>query len=194
MARPETERPAYRLPFTILVDQREKAPFDFVGYLADQRHGGGGMIVTCSSAHLKTGDYTISGHEDRIAVERKSREDAYGTIGQGRDRFEREIERLNAMPWAAVVVEDSLGHLIESPPVHSQLDPKTIFRSVIAWQQRYPRVHWVFCDSRRLAEAYTLRALERYWRESQKKAEAERREKKEQKVLIPGASTFGLPD
>lgn len=56
------------------------------------------------------------------------------------------------------------NYLVTPPIVRSQLRPKTIFRSVIAWQQRHPTVHWWFCPSRRMAEIATLRILERLWR------------------------------
>lgn len=171
----------------IAVDTREQDGFTFTWFDRDLTDGGGPMVVTTARTTLKSGDYSIVGFEDRIAIERKSRQDLFGTIGQGRDRFERELARLNDMRFAAVVVEDTLGHLISSPPVHSHLDPKTVFRSVIAWQQRYTRVHWMFCDSRDWAEAYTLRALERFWREAQVG-----REKVQQVMTVEG--TLGLPD
>jgi hypothetical protein len=37
---------------------------------------------------------------------------------------------------------------------------------VIAWQQRYPRVHWWLCPGRAFAEVTTYRILERYWRDT----------------------------
>jgi hypothetical protein len=36
---------------------------------------------------------------------------------------------------------------------------------VLAWQQRFVRVHWLFMGSRRLAEVTTLRVLERFYRD-----------------------------
>ena len=64
---------------------------------------------------------------------------------------------------AAVVVEAEWSEVLGSPPPHTQLTPKTVYRSVIAWQQRYPSIHWWFCADRRLAEVTTFRILERWW-------------------------------
>jgi ERCC4-type nuclease len=97
-----------------------------------------------------------------IAIERKSQADLFGTLGQGRERFERELERLAGLLWAAVMVEADWAEVLSGFD-RSRLNPKTIHRSVIAWQQRYPSIHWWFCGDRRLAEVTTFRILERWW-------------------------------
>jgi hypothetical protein len=99
-----------------------------------------------------------------VAIERKSLADLYSTLGQGRQRFARELERLNGYEFTAVVVEAEWSVVIGSPPAYSQLLPKTVYRSVIAWQVRYPKVHWWFVPGRDFAEVTTFRLLERYWK------------------------------
>ena len=153
--------------YTILVDDREKHPYRFQGLCSDQSAGGLPLLVKYDVRRLATGDYTLLGWENSVAIERKSTEDAYQTFGKGRARFERELDRLNAMQFAAVVIENDWGVLLSQPPPMSQLDPKTVFRSVIAWQQRYPNVHWWMVPSRAAAEVVTLRILERFWKERQ---------------------------
>ena len=91
--------------------------------------------------------------------------DLFATLGQDRERFERELTRLAEMTFAAVVVEADWDKILKHPPEFSRLNPKTIFRSVIAWQQRYPRVHWWMGPDRRFAEIVTLRILERFLKE-----------------------------
>lgn len=60
----------------ILIDQREKLPFDFLGVKADKDEGGGVLRINHRKTHLKTGDYSLAGHEMKgICVERKSKED-----------------------------------------------------------------------------------------------------------------------
>lgn len=59
----------------------------------------------------------------------------------------------------------ALGSLIAGPPAHSKLNPKTVWRSVLAWQQRYPAVHWHLLPGRRMAEVCVYRMLERWWTE-----------------------------
>ncbi len=150
-------------PFVILVDGREKAPYHFDGITADADIDHRLVVIKTRWARLRTGDYTIEGFEDRIAIERKSLEDLFGTLGQGRDRFRAELERLNGMDAAAVVVEAGWSEILEDPPAWSKLPPKTVFRSIISWQQRFPRVHWWMMPDRRLAEITTFRILEKYY-------------------------------
>jgi len=149
------------LPHAIIVDTREQAPYTFAGIASDAAEGGGPYDVQTTRGTLGSGDYSIAGLEEIVAVERKSKEDLYGTIGQGRDRFVRELERLSEFRFAAVVIEASWDEIVLDPPAHSRLHPKTVHRSIIAWQQRFPRVHWWACGDRRFAEITTLRILMR---------------------------------
>lgn len=158
-------------PFTVVIDTREQLPWDFAGIPADAHQGGdpaGCVVVPVVVGTLGAGDYSVQGWESRVAVERKSAADLVGTIGQGRDRFERELERLAVMDFATVVVEAELSELKLNPPPHSQLQFKTITRSVQAWQQRYPRVHWMFLPGRRAAMLWGYRVLERWVKERER--------------------------
>lgn len=121
---------------------------------------------------LRQGDYSLWGCHDRVAVERKSKADLFATLGQGRDRFERELERMASLEFAAVVVEAEWSEVLSDPPRHSDLNPKTVFRSVIAWQQRNPWIHWWFVGGRRMGEVTTLRILERFWKDQKQKSPA----------------------
>lgn len=154
---------------TVVVDTREQAPYSFEGIFADKADGGEELKVDITRRTLASGDYSLAGLEGRLAVERKSLADLFGTLGKGRERFERELDRLQAMECAAVVVESGWQELIENPPTHSEMQPKTVLRSIIAFQQKYDRVHWNFMGSRRLAEVTTFRIMERFWKESQRK-------------------------
>ena len=157
-----------RSPFTIVIDQREKLPYEFGGIRADAKQQYAPIDVAIVMSHLPTGDYAIAGMETRCAVERKSLDDLYGTLGANRDRFVREIERLDTMEVAWVVVEAELSEILGSPPLRSDLNPKTVVRSMQAWMVRYPRVHWVCCPGREFAEVMTYRLLERFWAEQEK--------------------------
>ena len=120
-------------------------------------------MVQVQKATLGSGDYSISGLTDRVAVERKSLEDLYSTLTFGRDRFVRELQRLASFDYSAVVVEASLEAIISRPPPYTDISPKSIYRSILAFSQRYPSTHWFTLDSRRLAEVTTYRILERFW-------------------------------
>lgn len=196
-----TPDPAF--PVTVLIDTREQLPFSFDAITADAEHGGGTWHVRTEARGIPSGDYSLDGFADRIAVERKSVADLFGTVGKGRGRFVRELERLAAFEFAAVVVEgdwrevtgtwpaelmelaatfaalatsgdksrpwaqwcDQIVAATPCPPRRSKLSPRTVYRSVIAWQQRYPRVHWWFCPSRAFAEVTTFRLFERFLKE-----------------------------
>ena len=60
---------------------------------------------------LTTGDYSVQGLESIIAVERKSLSDLLGCVGQHRERFDREIQRLIAYPVRAIVIEATWADL-----------------------------------------------------------------------------------
>jgi len=199
--------PYVTAPFTVAIDDRERIPFVFSSIrtdTSDRRGGNRPVIVPSKVVHLATADYSLVGYESRVGVERKSLSDAFSTFGGSRARFTRELERLNAMEVAHVVVEadwrtvldawptslrDCAAYLrlateagptvgtapaeivawanaIETmcgrPPERSQLNPKTIWRSVNAWEQRYPHVHFHFLPDRAWAEAKTYRILERF--------------------------------
>jgi ERCC4-type nuclease len=128
------------------------------------------LEVCTRVAHLATGDYSILGLTDRVAVERKSLEDLFGTLGRGRDRFRDEFERLAEMDVAGVVIEASLSDIIKRPPEHSRVSPRAVVATVISWSQRWPSIHWWFADSRRLGEIFTFRILERYWNDQHRRS------------------------
>lgn len=154
-------------PVDVLIDQREKQPYEFHGLFTDKADGSRPLVIGWHTCHLETGDYTLEGYAHRVAVERKSLEDLYCTLGQNRDRFEAELRRLNGLDFACVVVESEWSRILYEPPPLSQLRPKTVSRSVIAWQQRYPRVHWWALPDRKHAEAWTFRILHRFWKDCQ---------------------------
>lgn len=182
-------------PFTIIVDTAEQHFYAFQGLHADSdRHNrelivtlGVNLIQRCLGRHpLSLGDYSIDGYVGRCHVERKSMEDAHGTIlgwpgeaanngGIGRrERFEQELANLSNCQAAAVVVECSLGQLIDEAPEYDlgrktkACNQKILERSIIAFQQSYS-VPWFFCDSRRMAEVVTFRFLERFFEKNRPK-------------------------
>jgi DNA excision repair protein ERCC-4 len=149
-------------PGVVLVDRREKAPYPFTGFRAGDRQGRRPLLVPTRKVTLAAGDYSLGGLQGKVAIERKSLEDLFKTVGQDRERFHRELEKLNKLCFAAVVVEADWATILNDPPAESRLPPKVVFRSVIAWQQRFPRVHWWTVAGRRLGETVTLRLLERF--------------------------------
>jgi ERCC4-type nuclease len=152
-------------PGVILVDRREQLPFAFNGLTADAKDKNRPIAVTTRVETLATGDYSLDGFTGQIAVERKSLADVFSTLGRGRQRFQRELERLNNLDVAAIVVEADWNTLINHPPAHTRMSSKCVYRSILAWQQRYVRLHWWLCPTRRFAEITCFRILERFWRD-----------------------------
>jgi DNA excision repair protein ERCC-4 len=153
-----------RAPFKILIDYREKLPYTFQGIRADARDDHRLIEITTEWQTLETGDYTIQGYEQRIAVERKGLEDGFSTFGKGRERFQKELRRLAAFESATVIIEAGWDEILNRPPDWSKLPPKIVYRSIIAWQQQFPAIHWWCVPGRRLAEITTFRIFSRYWR------------------------------
>ena len=177
--------------FAVVIDTREQLPWTFGGLWSDSSARGGRrpIVVDQRVATLQQGDYSLVGHESQVAIERKSLADLFGTLGQGRERFERELARLAELDRAAIVIEASLGQIFPAPCLecsgtgfgwdespcatcggtgkrsavpHSRLNPKTVFRSYLAWSIEYPTISWHWADSRRVAEVLAFRWLARW--------------------------------
>ena len=84
---------------TILVDTREKLPFDFTNH--------SNWIGNTVSQKLKAGDYSVQGMEHLLAFERKSLTDLISTLMHNRATFFKSCERLAKYRWRALLVEAS---------------------------------------------------------------------------------------
>ncbi len=160
-------------PFTILIDSAEQHPFTFHGLRADakQQHRPFWVPVEVRSLGRHPdgmGDYSIDGFVGRVHVERKSVADFQGTIlgfGESRERFEQELHNLSQVDAACVVIEGSYQDALRCNrgTKSAKVQSKILNRSTVALQQDYG-VSFMFCGSRRLAEQFTFRFLERFHR------------------------------
>jgi len=105
--------------FLVLVDSRERAAWDL-------------RPLRVEVATLPTGDYSIRGLTDLVALERKSLPDLAACCGRERERFERELDRLRAYPSRAVVVEASWAE-IGAGGWPGMVTPKTVLSSIASW-------------------------------------------------------------
>lgn len=156
-------------PFTVVIDTREQAPFAFQNIRADSDQQERPMIVPTVINTLQTGDYSILGLEDWITIERKSHEDLYGTLINGIERFERELDRMRAFAHSAIVVECGWSRIVQAPEM-SGIDPKCITRQIMSLMLRFPTTHWITCTDRRFAEVFTfqfLRKAHKHWKREQ---------------------------
>jgi len=140
---------------TVIIDNREQLPFT----LAPMKTVRG---------TIQTGDYGILGLENRIAVERKSLDDLCGVVGVGRERFEREIQRLLAYEVHAIVVEASWID-IEAGMWRSKVTSAAVMGSLMSWQAR--GVNILMAGRRDIADRLAARLLfsaaRQRWRELQ---------------------------
>lgn len=178
-----------RCPFHVIVDTAEQeghgwtfqkirtdADKDNAIFLVEREYG-------CLGRHpYSLGDYTFLGGYKRCHIERKSKPDVWGTIlgwptgyeqDRGlpgrRDRFEKELENLNELESACVIVEapfcecvdDLIG--IERGVKPGWQNSKIFFRSVLSYQQRFPRVQWMWLKDARMAEVAAFRWMFRFW-------------------------------
>ena len=159
---PRQRRRVERSEFKIVIDTREQRPFSFAGF----RGKSGRLIVPRVARNaLKSGDYSIVGLEDQVAIERKSLPDLYGVVGSNRERFTRELERLQQFSFSAIVVESDERDIHFAPPPYTSLTPSTVMNSLAAWEINYG-VHVRTCMSRESAEQVTFSLLRFFWKKS----------------------------
>jgi ERCC4-type nuclease len=140
---------------TIAIDTREQRPYWFPR----------SVVKT-----LATGDYSLVGLEDRVTVERKSKSDAFNSLGRSRPRFYREVERLQHYDYAAIVVESSLPDFM-TPPPFSRMCPQACIHTLVAWSVRYG-VHVFFAGDRAHGNALTSSILHKFWRHYSERSNA----------------------
>lgn len=130
----------------IIVDSRERKPFEFTRF----------QDCTVERATLPAGDYSIPGFSDRVAVERKELDDLIGCLmGSNRERFERELAKLQRYEVAAVVCEGAWQD-ISTHNYRSKMRPQSVLQSIMA-------------GSREAAEYITYGILSKFAEEVEKR-------------------------
>lgn len=141
----------------IIQDSREQTPYAFNA----PKYAG----VTVEVGTLQTGDYSLHGLADRIALERKSLSDLTGTLTTGRERFQRECERGRGLEYFGLVIEASMDD-VRRHNYRSQMTPQSLLQTLAAWSIRYGlHVHW--CGSREGGEYMVHSLLEKFLKEQQ---------------------------
>ena len=130
----------------ILADTREPDPHPWAKYLLD-----GWML---ERGTLETGDLALAMLPEAGVVERKTPSDMAGCIGNGRERFERELRRGRYAGRMIVVIEGTLSDVaVAARGIH----PNAVVGTLAAWTRRY--CPFVFCGSERLAADFAFRFL-----------------------------------
>lgn len=124
---------------SVLRDTREQKPLDFKGEVVVSK--------------LDFGDYVCASHYRKVFVERKSLVDLCGTLSQGFERFQREIERAGEMESYLVVCVEELLTAVESlgSTPHTKkikATPEFIYSRMRALCQQYDNVQFLFVSGR----------------------------------------------
>ncbi|MFH1680733.1 MAG: ERCC4 domain-containing protein [Candidatus Eisenbacteria bacterium] len=138
-----------RIP--IVVDSREQRPYRF-----DERF----VVVTRHA--LAAGDYSVVGHENEVAVERKSLGDFVSSVIRERERFERELARLADYQTACVLVEADARDVVDGR-YRSHAHPNSVLGSAIALYVDYG-IPFFFCSTREIAGRIAAGILRRFHR------------------------------
>jgi ERCC4-type nuclease len=141
----------------IIIDSREQRPYKFQ--------------TPAIKGTLDTGDYSIVGLEHLIAIERKTLDDLIGCLCTGRERFERELHRGEALDYFAMVVECSLSDLVNGS-YRSKMTPKSAIQSLMAFSVRYNRLPVFFAENREYGARVTESLLLKFAKELEKRIEA----------------------
>lgn len=132
----------------IIIDSREKSPYKF------------NKCKTCDGAEvakLDYGDYQLKGLPDLIAIERKKNVvELCGNLGKQRERFERELQRMQAAKFRFIVVEDYWSSIFRLK--YSRVHPNALFESIMALELKYG-VHFIFAGNRAMAHKITRSLL-----------------------------------
>jgi len=138
-----------------LVDSREQLPWDL-------------SPLQTETGTLCSGDYALAGDglQNLIRIERKSLPDLIGVVGAGRDRFEREIDRLQAFPTRVLIIECHWSD-IDLGDWRSKLSPETVRASLGSWMVRGLNVVLAgdLTRAQQIACGLLYRAAAHRWRE-----------------------------
>ena len=116
----------------MLVDTREKYPFDFSRFK--------NWIAGEKRTALKAGDYSVEGMESLLVLERKTLTDLITTVIQQRERFFKLCEKMTKYRWRALLIEATYED-IKSPYDYNTYNtfahPNAVSGTLDALEARY---------------------------------------------------------
>ena len=141
----------------VVIDSREQLPYDL-------------RPLSIELGGLSTGDYGLAGEfSGLVAIERKSLPDFVGSCTGGRDRFDRELQRMLAYPSRAVVVEATWAD-IDAGEWRARATPQMIRASITSFASRGIPV--MLCCDREGGQRFTGGLLWRVWLHEYRKVRA----------------------
>ena len=119
----------------IVQDTREQCPLPITAF----------PVEVCG---LPVGDYSVKGFHSwenpGIAIERKSLEDLCHSLGKGRERFLREVEKLRQFRFRGLVIE-AVKDQVELAQYRSLISPASVLATLDALSVR-AGLHIYWCD------------------------------------------------
>ncbi len=116
----------------VLVDTREKYPFDFDRFP--------NWIAASKKQTLKAGDYSVEGMESLLILERKTLTDLITTVIQERTRFFKQCEKMSKHRWKALLIEASYEEIktpYEEDEYNTRAHPNAVSGTLDALEARY---------------------------------------------------------
>jgi len=138
--------------YIIIVDSREQKPY---------------FTKNVEVAGLKTGDYSIKGYEDRIAIERKSIADLFGTLGKGNKRFKKELERSRSLEYFAIIIDGTFRQVRDKDfpdSYRTKMKGFVILKILFTLIVKY-KVHVFFGGDRKQSKSIVKQLFDAYWRQ-----------------------------
>lgn len=145
--------PAQHTALHILIDRREQRPWTW------SEPG-----INTERCTLATGDYSVAGLSEHLAIERKSLDDLVQTVIHNAQRWHAELERLAAMRAACVIVEGSIPDLF-AERYKSHAHPHAVLGRVLSAQLDFQIPVLFAADrphARLCATAWLARAAKRF--------------------------------
>lgn len=132
---------------TIITDTREQLSLDFSKF----------KNVDVIRKKLDTGDYSVSGYEDSLCIERKAINDVVSTLISNHQRFLREMERTKTYKERYILIEHSPSILYNYCAKRGwQKKFDTVIQSLLAYAYHYnTRIR--FCKNREDMTNYVVK-------------------------------------
>jgi len=137
----------------IITDTRENCGYLFKGKEAEAK------IVM---KKLATGDYSLEGFENDIVIERKRINELFGNFAGDRERFMREVERMEKIPYKFLLIEGSFKDLAQMKKVPGKVSIKLVVATLISLMIKH-NVKVVFAGNPKLAEQLAYRILIKFF-------------------------------
>ena len=118
-----------------------------------------GLIIR--SCTLQNGDYSIRGHEDRIAFERKGISDLVSYCTSEREKTIAKMKRFMEYEFAALVIECKEAEILR-PYEFSKVSPETIRQTLVSFEVK-AGVH-VYYGSRESCARWILDRCIKFYR------------------------------